>query len=105
MNILLVGNDQVIELLGARDAVTGDYLNSKTVTCTVKDSDGVNVSGETWPITLSYIAASNGDYRGTLEDGLALEDGNTYIVEVHIDAGSDLIGFWRFEVVAQYRDP
>lgn len=102
---LLIGNDQTLEVTGVQDEISGAYQNSKTVTATVKNIIGVEVSGQSWPLTLSYVADSNGDYRGTLEDGLVLVNGKNYIIEITVDAGSDLIAFWRWTVPATYRKP
>lgn len=101
---LYIGNDQTIEVTGLIDEVSGSYLNGATVTASVKTLAGANVSGQSMPIALSYVAASNGNYRGTLEDGLVLTDGTFYVIEVSADAGSDLIALWHKQVPAQYRE-
>lgn len=102
---LYVGNDHLLTLEGVQDAVSGDYLNAATVTATLKTRAGVEVEGDNWPITLDYVADSDGNYQGVIEDGVEITAGKTYIVEITVDAGGDLIGFWRFPVVATWRVP
>jgi len=54
-------------------------------------------------VSMSYVTSSNGKYRGTLDDSVALKDGELYWVEISIDAGSDVIDFRRFDARARYR--
>lgn len=100
---LLIGNDHIVELAGLHDEISGSYLNAATVTARLKTVAGVEVAGESWPITLTYVTGSNGNYRGTIEDAVVLESGKSYMLEITADGGGDLIGFWRKELIAQYR--
>lgn len=82
-----VGNDNQLKLDGLRNA-DDTYINDATVTCTgVEDEDGNAVIGDTFPKTLTYVSASDGDYRGTLQQTLALEAGVTYIAVITVDGG------------------
>lgn len=105
LDVLLVGNDQTIRVSGVQDEVSGDYLNDITVQVWIKERDGTDVAGETWPITLDYIADSNGDYIGNIEDGVELVAGRRYIVEIRSEAPGDLVGFWHFTRAAKWREP
>jgi len=107
VDVLLIGNDQTIEVLGLKDEVTGDFINGlvDAVTAHVKNKDGSNVGGETWPITLDYITGSDGDYRGNLDDAMELVNNRTYAIEIRVDAGAGLKAFWKFYRMAQYREP
>lgn len=60
-------NDQVVELLGMQDALTSQYFNSATVTATLKTRQGVAIDGCN-ALPLSYVASSNGDYRGQVQE-------------------------------------
>lgn len=102
-NTLFIGNDQILAVYGLKDKVTDTYINNATVTATVKTTAGVAVPGQSFPMTLAYVASSNGDYRGTLEDGLTLLPNKQYVVEVTADAGNDLIGFFRYYAYASHR--
>jgi hypothetical protein len=101
-----IGSDQLLEVAGLKDPVTGAYVNTATVRATMYEPDGVTVvQGQTWPLTLSYVAASDGDYNGILEDGRDLKDGRLYWIELTADAGGDLIKKWRWSDTARYRVP
>src|SRR5687768_17088915 len=110
---LLIGNDQLLKVVGVQDAVSLDYITTAIVTATIKTLAGVAVAGEVWPITLQYVEdwgdrpeyTTDGNYEGILEDGITLENNKRYIAEVGIDAGGDLIAFYRFVVPARYRTP
>lgn len=98
---LLIGNDQIITVNGVRDSVTGQAVNGATVTAVVKDKSGAQVAGQDWPLTLTPLG--NGNYRGILEDGLNLTPA-IYTVEITIDAGDDVIAFFKLKVAAYVRD-
>lgn len=100
---LLIGNDQTISVSGVQDAVSGDFINNAVITATVKDACGEQVSGQDWPLTLNYVTDSDGNYRGTFEDGLELVENEIYIVEVHLTVPGDLVAYWRQKVPAAYR--
>ncbi|RWN11761.1 hypothetical protein [Mesorhizobium sp.] len=101
--VVYVGNTNVIELSGLKSAVEGTFVNDASVTVTVKDKDGANVSGQSWPAAMAYVASSDGLYRGILEDDLALVDGETYFAHVDADAGDNRIGHWEFHFVPKTR--
>lgn len=92
--ILLVGSSNVVQLTGLRDALSGAYQNAATVTLTLKDAAGVEVTGETWPFTLAYIASSNGIYRGTLAAGIGIVAGRTYYGHITATQGGST-RFWK----------
>jgi len=54
-------------------------------------------------VSMSYVTDSSGKYRGTIDDDVALKDGDTYWVEVSADAGSDRKSLWVLEILAGYR--
>ncbi len=99
---LFVGNDNWIYVDGlVSKSLSGDtFENSATVTAQVKDLSGANIGSA---VTLSYIAASNGDYEGTIPDTLAITAGVVYQVEVTADAGAGKKAVWTEKVPAQTR--
>lgn len=105
MDVLLIGNDQTVTVLGLKDEISGDFLNATIVTAHIKTKDGKSVAGENWPITLEYITDSNGDYQGNFDDAIELVNNRNYIVEIAADAGGGLKAFWHFMRMAQYRQP
>jgi hypothetical protein len=54
-------------------------------------------------IPMSYVVASNGKYRGTLDDAVAIAESVLYVLEVTIDAGSGRKDFRQIKVPAKYR--
>lgn len=68
---LPINSDVYVEFLGARDSADDSYLNSGTCTYalylapTTPGGSRTAVTGGTG--TLSYVAASNGNYRGVIE--------------------------------------
>lgn len=80
------------------------FLNAATVTVTLKDeADGTEVSGETWPLSMSYVTGSNGIYRATLADTLSLSEGSSYLAEISANAGAGLQGFFTLTLKAKVR--
>ena len=100
--VAFASNTNLLEVIGLKDAVTGSFINGALVTATIKDKAGAVVAGQTFPVTLAYVAASNGDYRASLVKALALVDDTEYIAEITAtDAAGD--GFWEFPFVAETR--
>jgi len=101
---LFIGNDNVLTVVGLQNSVDDSYLNSSTVTVTLVDSDGTELTGETWPVSVAYVAASNGNYQATLADtitGLSADDAIT--AKITSDAGPGLKGYWEIPVIATTR--
>ncbi len=101
--IIFNQNDNLIEVLGLTDIVSGNFANSATVTATLVDGDDAEVVGQIWPITLVYVAASDGDYQAILNDVLVLTVGDLYTVKIDADAGVDMKAHWEFPVRAETR--
>ena len=91
-----VANTNVLDLVGLKSEISGAFINSATVTVTVKDSAGVNISGASWPLAMGYLAASDGNYRAFLSDQLPFVDKAKYTAVIHADGGANLIGQWEF---------
>lgn len=101
--VAFVGNTNLLEIRGLKSAVEGTFINDATVTVTVKNASGANVSGQTWPAAMSYVAASSGDYRAVIEDDAALMPRQTYTAEITVNAGVNRIGFWKYVFKPQDR--
>jgi len=83
------GNAPIIETV-VLNALTGLPINDATVEVVVTDAAGAQVTGETWPAALSYVAGSNGVYRRQLSDALGVVTGQPYKATLTISAsGSD----------------
>jgi hypothetical protein len=98
------GNTLVWEGLSDENKTHSDatrWLNNATITAQIKDREGTVVIAN---IALSYIASSNGVYRGTITKAqvATLIDGNKYFVEMTAVVTGFEDGFRRFEVRARY---
>ena len=62
---LFISNDNALEMGAVLDVVNTTFLNAGTATFRVYSVDGV--TEETPEQTLSYVASSNGIYRGILD--------------------------------------
>ena len=105
-NLLYIGEDHTLRWDGASKTVAGvtTYLNSATVTYAITDAAGTAVSGGTG--TLSYVAASDGDYEGTIESSVVtaanFAEGRTYFVNVTLSE-STFNGYRRLVCRVAYR--
>lgn len=91
-----VANTNVLDLTGLRNELTDAYINSATVTVTVKDEEGVEVAGQVWPLVMSYVAASDGNYRAFLADTLPFVAKAKYTAFIEANGGANLVGHWEF---------
>ena len=76
---LYVGNSNILELT-LTDGLTEAAITSGTVVATLLDKDGVEVSGDTWPKTLSH--AGSGVYRATIDESIAIMAGRRYTARI-----------------------
>jgi len=97
---LLTETDNLVEVQGIKDQSTRAWENAATVTMTLKDSLDATVSGADG-VSLTYLTGSNGVYQGTLEDGLTLTVGDSYTLEIDVDAGSDKIRKIKVKMLAK----
>ncbi|MDH5187343.1 MAG: hypothetical protein OEW37_00140 [Rhodospirillaceae bacterium] len=100
---IYVSNDNIITLVGLKDYVADTYINDSTVTVTVVDSSGTSISGETWPLSLPYVTASNGNYQGTLSDVLVLTADDSYTAQITADSGGGKKGYWEAPLIGTTR--
>lgn len=98
---IYIDNDMRLTLDELRDP-DGAYINTATVTVTLLDSAGEEVAGETWPISLSYVAESDGKYQGILDDAIELQNGENYTLAVDVVDGESK-GHWELAVKAVTR--
>src|SRR5574342_283951 len=97
---IYIANDNVLVMDGLKNVVTEAYVNSATVTAQLKTDTGTNVGGA---LTLAYVSPSNGRYRATIEEDLAVVEGTAYVFHIDADAGSDLKAHWEIPVTAIVR--
>lgn len=95
-------NDNRLDVTGLRDSA-GVYLNSATVTTILIDATTLaEVAGETWPVTLDYVATSNGDYTAVLESALSVTPGQRLILRVTAVQGTTQ-AYWEIPVLVRMR--
>lgn len=78
------GSDITVLWSGLKDHVTGSFINDATVTGVLKDAAGSTVQS----ITFAYVAASDGNYRGTITAAANLVATYAYELTVTATAGS-----------------
>lgn len=100
---LYVGNSSVVELQALTNSVTGALETAATVTCTIKDSAGVDVAGMTFPISMPHTSV-DGTYRATLQDGIAIIAGRRYTAVVDAVGSAGEVGHWEAPVTADTRE-
>jgi hypothetical protein len=98
-----VANTNLLELIGLQNATDGSFIDGATVTATIVDASGAELSGQSWPLALAYIASSSGNYRLALPDSLPLIAGRKYIAHVHADDGNGSVGDWSLPFWPQVR--
>lgn len=102
-DILYVGNDNILEVDELKNAASAAFLNSATVTVTLEDSTGTEVTGDTWPKSLTYVTSSDGKYRATMLDTLSLTADALYTAKITADGGSGLLAYWERPLYARSR--
>lgn len=102
---IYVDNDNVLQLDALTDAVTGSYINDATVTVTVRvgeSSTDTAVSGITWPVTLAYVAASNGKYQAVIDKAIVIVEPTKYYAHITATSGTT-DGKWVIQLLARLR--
>lgn len=101
---IYVGNTSIIQLdeLANQD---GTYQNDATVTLQslTDKASGTAVSGVTVPLSMSYVAASDGKYQGTIAHGAGLTAGKVYLATVRAVSASGQRAEWVETVIAKER--
>lgn len=87
-------NDNLIEWTWLSQSSDGSYINDGTVTFTLYHTYSLNgstgvASGTSvhGPITMAYVASSNGKYQGKLPASVALDLSLEYTLEINATAG------------------
>lgn len=84
ISILYENNDMVLEIIGLKNVTTGAYINNATVSVTIYKEDGSQEANGTWPLSMSYVANTRGNYRTVIGGYLDLTEGEK--VDVVISA-------------------
>ncbi len=89
-----VANTNVLDIVGLKNAIADTFINDATVTVTIKGPDGEDIDGD-WPMTMDYVASSDGDYRAVLASELPLVANKNHLAIIDADGGAGLIGHWE----------
>jgi len=100
---IYLSNDNLLSIEGLKNSSSGSFMNDATVTATVKNSGGSAVSGQAFPVSLSYIAASNGNYHATLENTLSMVEGIIYTATISATSSGGLYAEWDLQLMATKR--
>lgn len=99
MQSLVIGTTNLVEVSHLVNSVTGDYVDTATVTATIKDlQTGMPVDGETWPVTLVAVG-TDGNYRVSVGPGLVLDRNRQYVVDITAVDGTETAN-WQTKVSA-----
>ena len=99
-----VDNTNLIELFRLQSAIDDAYIDDAIVTLTIEDATGTEVSGETWPITLSFVSGSDGDYTGIINYQVGFDTDGAYTAVIDADAGVGRQGHWELPLIARTRE-
>jgi hypothetical protein len=101
ISALIIGADMDVGYTGASNARSGAYFNAGTCTYALKSATGTSLGTG----TLSYVAASDGDYYGTIESTVtaALTEDTPYFLEITFASGTGYEDFRRIPLRAAYR--
>ena len=105
--IVYIGNDHIVRFSGATvtrlDTGEDVFLDGgATVTFRIQTEAHVDVTGETWPVALSYLG-SDGNFIGVLRNEVVLEPNDLYRFVGTADFGVDMRATWDIPVQALVR--
>jgi hypothetical protein len=104
MRILYYLNDNLIEVDGLKDSTAAGYADATATVnlTTIKDADGNAVTGISFPLSLAYVAASNGKFRAVIDKALVLTPEAAYTAIVDAAYGT-LDGHWEMPLTCKVR--
>ena len=95
-NLWIRGQINLIAVTGLQDGLDGAYVNNATIEVTVTTLAGANLTGAgvSWPLVLDYVAASNGNYNGSVPAAADVSGLNCVVVSVVAKIGNTVIAQW-----------
>ncbi len=103
IHIIYVGNTSTVELRGLITSVDREYANNALVTMSLETKTGEPVSGQTWPILLSYIEGSKGRYVGSFSHMTDLEADKEYVAVIKAVLPNGSEALWSETVITRER--
>lgn len=101
MSIIYIDNNHLLTLTALTNCASGAIDTGATVTVTIKDSAGVNVSGQTWPATMAHT--TGGTYRATLDADLILLPNRSYTAHIDATGSTGSLAHWELPMTAKVR--
>ena len=101
IEVISIGSDNIVRLDALTNASSGAYINNATVTFSLLDSSGnIILSNQ----TMTYVAASNGRYEGTLPNSTTstMTQNAQYTIQITATSGA-LVLFRKLSCIAKYR--
>jgi hypothetical protein len=90
LEVLAINSDNLVRLDGLTNASSAAYINNATVTYALLDNTGATVTSG----SLSYVAASNGRYEGTVAYTISLTLNAFYTLQVTAIGGGSPPRAW-----------
>jgi len=98
---IYINSDTIVRLDELQNPTDDSYVDAATVTFTLKDFAGAEVSGAV-AISMTYVPGSNGRYEGLIAETVSLGlPGTEYDLEVTIESART--DFRKIRCVSQYR--
>ena len=97
------GNSIDFEMALTNPEVSPIYVNDATVTATITDASDVDVTGQTWPVTLDYVTGSDGVYKKTIGPVSGIAADTVYKVIFDVTGAGGLIAQWVHTVTSSVR--
>ena len=89
---IFIDNDNRVSLLGLKDK--GVAINDTTPQLTIKDVAGVDVPGIVWPLAMTFVAGSSGDYEAVVDKAIQLTEDTVYQAKIVVAASGGRDGTW-----------
>jgi len=83
INLIAGLNHNLLTLDGLKNGADGAFVNTATVTATVKYNDQSVLTS----VAMSYVAGSSGSYQVLLDAALNFVEGQYYSIQINADAG------------------
>jgi len=103
MLAVYINSDNRVRWDRMKDARDDSYVNTATVTFTLKNEDGTAIVGAS-AVSMPYVALSDGRYQGTLPRAAStlLTPGQKLFLELTATRGS-AVAFRRLQCTAAYK--
>jgi hypothetical protein len=98
---IYLSTDNLLRLTALTDEILGTTVDAAaTVEVTLRDSDGVDVVGATWPLAFT-AEGTGGNYYVILPDAVTITEDALYEAEIVVDDGPNRKGTWYVDLKAQ----